>query len=154
MANKLEESPEFQAALNEACEKQYRGYLYGGGYAKASSEDKIADTMKEMQRQREEIEARVAGARLHAEQVRLMSDPHAREITEAQRKRHSADGGLVCPSCGDTDHGNRMGKQPWCMRCQLPLMSQEKAEKWVKPEKPKPRNYTFNEPDGVTRCRR
>ena len=36
----VEESPEFQKALNESCEKEYRGYLYGGAYAKAHSKDK------------------------------------------------------------------------------------------------------------------
>ena len=148
-------SPEFMAALNEACEHQYREYLYGGGVT--ASKDKIGDTMAEIQRQRAEIEATVSEARLNADRVRaemrVMSDPHMREITMNLRKRHSVDS-LVCPNCGEGDHGNRMGKQPWCMKCNLPLMSREKAEKWIKPQTPKKFQLGFNEPEAVTRCRR
>ena len=146
----VEESPEFKKALQEACEAQYREFLYGGSVPKG----KIGDTAEEVQRQRREIEERVAGARLHAERVReearIMSDPHLREITENLRKLHSVDSGVVCPKCGETNsHGNRMGNKPACMKCQLPMMSREKAEKWIKPTKPKPRSLTFTDVDRV-----
>ena len=152
----VEDSPEFKKALNEACEGQYRGWLYGGGIV--SSKDKIGDTMEEIQRQRREIEEKVSEARLHAERVReemrIMGDSHMREITEAMRARQRADGGMVCPSCGETDsHGNKINEKPCCFKCNLPLMSKEKAEKWIKPAKSKIRSYTFNEPDEVTRVR-
>ena len=150
----MTESPEFLRALHEACERQYREYLYGGGIV--SSKDKIADTMEEMQRQRREIEEKVAEARVHAErrreEMRIMGDPHLREITESLRKRNRVEGGLVCPKCGDTDHGNRMNGKPYCMKCNLPLMSAEKAAEWVKPQVPKRASRTFNEPEGVTRA--
>lgn len=148
---KIEDSPEFKKALNEACERQYRGWLYGGGIV--SSKDKIGETMEEIQRQRREIEEKVEGAKRHADRLRreaaLMSNPHAREITENLRRIHGQNGGLVCPQCGDTDHGNRMNGKPWCMRCNLPLMSKEKAEGWIKPSKPKPRSLTFTDVDRV-----
>ena len=54
--------------MNEACENQYRGYLYGEGGV--SSKDKIGDTVEEMQRQRKEIEEKFSEARLHAEKRR------------------------------------------------------------------------------------
>ncbi|GAH68856.1 unnamed protein product, partial [marine sediment metagenome] len=61
--------------------------------------------------------------------------------------------GLVCPVCGEGDEGNRMNGKPWCMKCNAPLMTVEKAADWVKPEKPKRKSYTFNEPNGVVRKR-
>jgi len=82
----------------------------------------------------------------------IMNNPHAREITEELRRLHSAGGGLVCPSCGDTDHGNRMNNKPWCMKCNLPLMSLEKAANWVKPKPP--RRFSYGpDVDGVCRPR-
>jgi len=135
------ESPEFKKALQEECEKQYRGWLYGGGVV-ANSKDKIGDTMEEIQRQRREIEEKVADARLHADRVReearIMSDPHLREITENLRKLHSVESSVVCPQCGETNsHGNRMNGKPFCFKCNLIMISKEKAKKWVKPVKPK-----------------
>lgn len=155
------DSPEFQAALNEACEKQYRGWLYGGEYAKAHSKDTIADTMEEMQRQRKEIEAKAEDIRRHAEQLRLEAriifNPHMREIT-ANLKRKQSISVLVCPVCGEGDHGNRMNGKPTCfMNAKhkglgpIPLMTLDKAKDWKPPEKAKIKSFTFKEPDGVVR---
>ena len=96
--------------------------------------------------------------RVNAERIRqqaeLFRNPHAREITETLRKAHSQGGGLVCPRCGETDsHGNRMGKVPWCFRCNLPFMSSEKAAKWVKPTPQKRASRGYAEPDAVFRKR-
>jgi len=136
----IEESPELKRALNEACERQYREYLYGASVV--SSKDKAGGTPEEVQRQRREIEEKVEGARLHADRIRreaeLMSNEGAREIIESLRRIHSQNGGLICPSCGETNsHGNRMNNKPWCFKCNLIMISKEKAEKWVKPQ-PKP----------------
>lgn len=160
---KLEEieNPELRAAITEACEKQYRGHLYGGGYAKAHSKDIIAGTMEEMQRQREAIEAKVEGIRSHAEQVRreatMRANPYIREIT-ANLKRKYGSVGLVCPVCGEGDHRNRMNGKPVCMMNAkhkglgpIPLMTLEKAREWKPPEKPKIKSFTFKELDGVVR---
>ena len=151
----LEDSPEFRKALQEECEKQYRGWLYGGGVA-ANSKDKIGDTMEEIQRQRQRIEDEVAEARIHADRIRreaeLMSNEHAREITEHLRRIHSVESGVVCPQCGETNsHGNKMNGKPYCFKCNLQMVRKEKAENWVKPVKPKTRSYTFNDPDEVCR---
>ena len=40
--------------------------------------------------------------------------------------------GLICPCCGDYDHGNRINGKPFCVRCNLQLMSQKKADKRVR----------------------
>lgn len=151
----VEDFPEFQRALNEACEKQYRGCLYGGEYAKAHSKDTIADTMEEMQRRRKEIEAKADDIRKHAEQVRkeakIRSNPHMREIGEIYRRKHGS-GGLICPLCGERDHGNRMGNTPICYNIfehkkkgvdgPVPLMTAEKAKGW----KPPAKKHRFKEP--------
>lgn len=96
--------------------------------------------------------------RVNAERLRrretLLSNPHAREITENLRKAHSIGGGLRCPKCGETDsHGNRMGKIPWCFKCNLPFMSAERAAKWVKPTPPKRASRGYAEPEGIFRKR-
>lgn len=140
-------NPELRAALTEACEKQYRGWLYGGGYTKANSRDEIADTLEEIEAERKRLmekhEEYMRQAELERQQARFMSNPAMREITENLRRKH-APSGLICPSCGDRDHGNRMNGKPWCLKCNAPLMTAEKAEMWVEPpEKPKKGGYTF-----------
>lgn len=161
----VEESPEFKKAMNEACERQYRGFLFGGEYARASSKDTIADTMEEMQRQRNEVERTSMDARLHAEQVRneitIKSNPHMREITSNLKRRSGVDV-LVCPVCGEGDQGNRMDRIPICYMIDkhkglgpVPLMTPEKARDWKPPKKKSPRgSYTFKEPDGVMKWRK
>ena len=101
-----------------------------------------------------QVEQAMAHARQVREEMRIMSDPHLREITEAMRAKHRTEGGLVCPSCGDIDHGNRMNKKPWCMKCNLPLMSAEKAAEWVKPQPLKKFPRGFNDPEDVVRWRK
>lgn len=147
----VEESPEFLRALNEACEKRYRAYLFGGEDAKAHSRDTISDTMEEMQRRRKEIEAMSEDIRRHTERVRreakerrFRMHPHVREIDEVYRRAHGG-GGLICPICGERDHGNRMNGRPYCfMNARhkvmgvdgpVPLMSPEKARDWNPPKK-------------------
>jgi len=134
----IEESPEFRKALQEECEKQYRSFLYGGNVPKG----KVGGTPEEAQRQRREIEEKVEGAKRHADRMRreaeLMSNEGAREIIESLRRIHGQKGSLVCPSCGETNsHGNRMNNKPFCFKCNLVMVSKEKAEKWVKTQ-PKP----------------
>jgi ribosomal protein L37AE/L43A len=151
----VESSPEFQKGLSEAAEGAYREWLFGGSYKKVSSKDEIADTLEDMQRQRKEIEEKseeirrhAEGLRRDAERMRLLANPHAREITETLRAKHNKElgikeSGLICPKCKDTDHNNRMNGKAWCMKCNLPLMSPEKAKEW-KPKQPKQTDITFN----------
>jgi hypothetical protein len=150
----IEDSPEFKKALQEECERQYRSILYGKNAPKVS----VGSTAAEVERQRREIE-KSSEARLHANLMRreaeIMGNPHAREITENLRALHSVEGGLVCPQCGETDsHGNKMNGHPFCFRCQLQMISKEKAEKWIKPPQPKKFSRGFNEPEGVVRFKK
>lgn len=192
MASKLEESPEFQKALNEACEKQYRGWLYGGKGVKAETKSQIDGVMRELQGRKREAEMmreslalRASAMGFHMPDIPSLPDEITRESMEKYREeiqRHSdriraeaerqrnkhfqeinrnlsrGSGGLVCPVCGEGDHGNRMNSKPYCfMNAKhrglgpIPLMSPEKAKDWKPPEKPKSQSFTFKEPDGVVR---
>ena len=154
----IEGSPEHQKAFTEAAEKQYRGYLYGGGYAKTSSKDKIAETMEGIQRQRREIERTVVGAKGHANLISrdsmMFGSPHMMEITRNLSRKHGVSRSLVCPKCDGGSLNNTMNGRPWCMKCDLPLMTPEKAEEWEEPKKTKSKGYTLNEPEDVVRAKK
>ena len=162
-------SPEFQRALREAADEQWRSWLYGGGYVKAKREDvpKVLDEIKrakekagEIKREakslRRRMKGRMARARAMAaargitpvsfenmspEEMRewgerqrreaeFRTNPQVKRIEEDLRER-AVKVGLVCPECGDSDHGNRMNGRPWCLRCNVPLMEPSKVGKWV-----------------------
>lgn len=153
----MEESPEFQKALQEACEKEYRGVIFGGDYIKPES------VKAEQKRLMEKHEEYLRQAELAKQQARIMTSPHMREITENLRRRNDSQG-LICPICGERDHGNRINGKPYCLMYSkhrakgvdgpVPLMTPKKAKDWKPPRKRKvPRSFTFNEPDGVTRKR-
>jgi len=195
MANKLEASPEFQAALNEACEKQYSGWLYGGSAVKAKDKSKIEGVMREIQHRKREAEQMRESLALRASamgfhmpdipslpdeitlesmekyreemqgysdrirtEAKRQSNKHFQEITR-DLKHRSGSSGLICPMCGEGDHGKRMNGKPVCMMNAkhaglgpVPLMTPEKAKEWKPPRKPAKRgSYTFNEPEGVLR---
>jgi len=151
----VENSPEFQKALNEACEKQYRGYLFGGAYRKAESKDKIGETLEDIERERKNLmethEGYMREAELARQQARFMTNSHMRQITENLKRKQEVSG-LVCPVCGGGDKGNRVNGKPVCYDVKkhkakdvdgpVPLMSPEKAEEWKPPGK-KPK---FREP--------
>jgi len=151
----VEESPEFQKAFMEAAERQFRGYLYGGGYTRSSSKDQIAETMEGIQRQRSEIERTVVDAKRHADLVSrdsmMFGSPHMMEINRNLSRKHGMTRSLVCPKCGEGSHNNTMDGKPWCMKCNVPLMTPELAEKWEETKKAKPKSHTFNEPEDVVR---
>jgi len=152
------DDPERQKVLQDVCEKQYRGWLFGGEYRKAASQDTVGETLEEIERERKKLMEKHEGymrqAELAKQQAKFMTDPAMREITENLKRKHSA-GGLICPVCGGREEGNRMNGKPWCMKCNAPLMTLEKAIGWVKPEKhKKPSSHTFNEPEDVMRWRR
>ncbi len=190
MANKLEESPEFQTALNEACEKQYSGWLYGGSAVKAKDKSKIDGVMREIQhkkreaeRMRESLALRASAMGLHMPDIPSLPDEitpesmekyhveiagysdRIRAETERKMNKHFQEitrslsrgsGGLVCPVCGEGDHGNRMNGKPVCMMNakhkglgSIPLMTPEKAKDWKLPKKKqKSQSFTFKEVDG------
>ncbi len=189
----IEESPEFQAALNEACEKQYSGWLYGGSAVKAKDKSKIDGVMREIQGRKREAESmreslalRASAMGFHMPDIPSLPDEITRESmekyrgemqghsdriwAEAERQRNphfqeikrnlsKVSGGLICPICGEGNHGNRMNGKPVCMMNAkhnglgpMQLMTAKKAKEWKPPKKKsKPQSYTFKEPDGVVR---
>lgn len=195
----IEESPEFKQALNKACEKRYRDYLYGGPGIKAKTKSQIEGIMKGVQGRREKkseklreslaLRAATTGfglfdvpslpdeinpksiERYHGKMQRYSrkvkveaerrSNPHNREIRKTLSLRHGSSGGLVCPVCGEGNHGNQISGKPYCfMNAKhkqkgvdgpVPLMTPEKAKEWKPPSKTPRKSYTFNEPEGVTR---
>lgn len=142
------ESPEFLAARNKACEKKFRGWLYGGDYVEAASKDKVGETLEQIERDRKRLMEKHEGYMRQADLARIMANPHVRQITEASReasRRKHGSGGLVCPVCGEGDHGNRANGKPVCYMNSkhkakgvdgpVPLMSPEKAKDWSPPPK-------------------
>jgi len=131
------EDPELRAALTEACEQQYRGWLYGGDYKKAESKDEIGETLKEIEEERKRLMDKhreyMRQAELARREAETMRNPHMREITENLRRKHGYSG-EVCPDCGRPIRNKKNG-EPWCPYCD-------------KPVKPEPKSYTFKEPDG------
>lgn len=110
----------------------------------------------------EEIKAAEEKIRHEAE---MRSNPHAREITANLRRKHGSASALSCPCCGSGDLGNKMNGKPVCMMNAkhkaegvdgpVLLLSPEKAKEWTPPPaKPKPKSFTFNEPDGVMKWRK
>ena len=93
------ETPEFQAALNEACEKQYNGWLYGGSAVKAETKSQIDGVMKEIQgrkreadQMRESLALRATAMGFHMPDIPGLPDEITRESMEKYREeiqRHS-----------------------------------------------------------------
>ena len=162
-----EDSPEFQKALTEACEKKYRGWLFGGDYKKAESKDKIGETLENIEAERKRLmekhEEYMRQAELIRQQTRFMTNPAMRQITGTLKRKHRA-GGLICPVCGEGDHGNRLNGKPVCYMNSkhkakgvdgpVPLTTPEKAKEWKPSKKPKSKSLTFKEPEEVMRCRK
>lgn len=40
--------------------------------------------------------------------------------------------GLICPVCGEDDHGNTMNGEPWCFKCNRALVDANKSRKEVR----------------------
>ena len=145
---KPEQSPEFLKSLNEVCEKRWRGWKFGGGYIKAESLDTVGKTLEKIEAERKRLmekhEEYVRQAELVKVQSGWMRNPHMREIM-GNLKRKNRSEGLICPVCGEGDHGNRINGKPVCYMNSkhkakgvdglVPLMSPEEAEEWEPPKK-------------------
>lgn len=42
-----------------------------------------------------------------------------------------ADDTLICPVCGEPDHGNKVGEKPWCLKCNVELVEKRKMKKLI-----------------------
>lgn len=103
-------------------------------------------TVAEMLQRFQSPESRTARLRLESE---LRSNPHAQEINRSLKTLHGGRSGLVCPGCGEVDHGNKMNGKPFCMKCQIPLTTSEKAKEWKKPIPQKKASRGYELPDRV-----
>jgi len=64
------------------------------------------------------------------EALRREYDP---ELMKINRKfLPQPDNGLVCPECGDNNHGNKMNGKSWCLECNEPLIPKNKIDAWEK----------------------
>jgi len=53
-----------------------------------------------------------------------------REFIERERTHGNVQGSvLVCPECREQDHGNVMNGEPWCFKCNRPLIAKSKLDK-------------------------
>ena len=81
----------------------------------------------------EEHLADAKDAQQRAEETRRKYDPNLQSIEKRYLTKISPQTfRLVCPKCGDFDRANMMNGKPWCMRCNIPLVSSDKVELWKK----------------------
>jgi len=115
------DSPEFQAALKQACDRVWQAYQSG------------EITLPPTNGVKTEAERRRADAiRRRRDMLRQQRDPSLRRIEENLRRvRGVATVGLVCPHCGAPDHHNTLNGTPWCVPCHVALVAPEKAKGWV-----------------------
>jgi len=114
--------------------------------------DKI--TRESMEKYRDEMQRYSDKIRVESER---QHNPHFQEIT---RNLSKGSGGLVCPVCGEGDHGNKGARNiPICYMNwkhgglgPIQLVKPEDVKDWKPPKKkPKIKSFTFKEPDGVVR---
>ena len=136
----VKDSPEFQNALKEACDNQWQTWLYGG-VAKKSSKRNVEKDLNRIQQIKQDaqmkvdaVEKKADSIRKKSEELRRLHDPSLKRITENYKLKNDIQGViLVCPKCGDSDHGNKMNGKPWCMskNCNVELVPVKKIAKWV-----------------------
>ena len=90
-----------------------------------------------LQRYLEDVDRRVEDAKRKEDKLRreYMMDPNLRKINENYQKlivKSESGSSLVCPKCNESDHGNKMNKQPWCMKCNTSLIPKNMLEKYKK----------------------
>ena len=77
-------------------------------------------TQEDIEKYREQVDTYSQTLR---NQAQLMQDP---SIQRGMERFSLPSQGLICPECGDVDHGNRMDKTPWCIKCNCALESPNK----------------------------
>ena len=82
------------------------------------------------------VKFEVAEARMKAEALEpnrgcftIPRDPLTEIYVKYLATMQSEDAKLVCPDCGESDHGNRVNKKPWCMKCNMPLVYKSKRKR-------------------------
>jgi formylmethanofuran dehydrogenase subunit E len=107
---------ELEAALIAEAPKQWKRFQ--------KSELNRSKGKAKWQREIEEIDGKVADAKVRAEELRRQYDPELMRINaNLERKLGVPVGGLRCPKCGEPDRHNTMNGKPWCMKCNVALES-------------------------------
>lgn len=108
-----------------------------------SIQERIGKLQESVSREAEELREReMAKAEMLGQESTLRTQfPHLYENVPSVSK-------IVCPECLELDMGNRMNKTPWCMKCNVPLVPQDKLDDYkkmpkVKVAKEDPRGLTF-----------
>lgn len=79
-----------------------------------------------------EDDPRVKQAMDKADELRRQYDPELMRINDLFLKQAIATRARICPQCGEGDMGNKMNGAPWCVKCNVVLVSKENADKWLK----------------------
>ena len=86
-----------------------------------------AAAISEMQK----TEARSRAEGLREKYDPWMKNPYLRKInSELINNKTPKIGGLVCPQCGEVDHGNKNNKKSWCFKCNIQLIPEAMAKKF------------------------
>lgn len=88
--------------------------------------EKIQHGNSNFQRKMAELDAKH-----RRERVRVL-DPALRDIERRLLERDSVMSELICPNCGEPDHGNKNNGLPWCFKCNTVLIKKSKIKKWMK----------------------
>ena len=137
MTMSVEDSPEFQKALKDACDKQWGNWLYGGGFKKSSRRN-VEKDLARIQEIKDSAEAKAEAAKMKAEQLRREAEelrrknnPMLRRITATLSEKSVLKVGLICPLCGEPDKGNKINKTPSCLKCNVALVTPKQVKDWV-----------------------
>lgn len=80
-------------------------------------------------RELEEIDSKIADARVKAEELRRQYDPELMRINANLERKLGVAEGLRCVKCGEPDRGNKMNGKSWCMKCNIALESPSLVKK-------------------------
>ena len=109
-------------------------------------EEKLLKGKAKWQRDLEGVDRRVQEAKAKADELRR--DPLLLDIQDKLLSKLDVVKGedsLICPKCGEGNNGNKMNGNPWCLKCNLPLIPKCKVAKWLKLPKTKVLRRSFKD---------
>jgi len=136
----LKGNPEFLKSLEQQIPIQVAGVQ--------KREEKVRKGKAKWQRDLEGVNHRVQEAKAKADELRREYDPLLLNIQDKLLSKLDVVKGedsLVCPKCGEGNNGNKMNGNPWCLKCNLPLIPKHKMAKWLKLPKTKVLRSTFKD---------
>jgi hypothetical protein len=101
--------------------------------------------MEKIKRSHSKLQREIDEAVREAELYRQHYNPILLQVEAAYLKRISVSfegGELICPICGESPNSNMYSNkgprgEPWCVKCNSPLIDRKKLAKWVKEPKVK-----------------